>query len=558
MKKLFLLLFLFLSVASGAFARTPLMPVEDLKVGMRGYAKTVISGDTIETFPVEVLGVTGSDSMGYQILIKAGGDVIARSGGIAQGMSGSPIYIDGRLAGAIAYGKAFTDPHYCLLTPIHDMLDILDKPEPHRSVSPSLLPKGTPLLAGGFTPAGILILEEGLEPFGMTVADTGTPGTASSTKNLEPGSSVGAALIQGDMTLGALGTVTWTDEQGRILAFGHPFMSRGAADFFLTKTWVLASLPNLQTAYKVGNIGAAAGTFSQDRSAGVAGQIGRLPAYIPMYVSASDSTRSRNGSARVKIVNDEQLAHKLAASVLASHTAKIVDHGKGGSAQIRFEITARDEKGELLHISRDNMYFDKESVIKPLPAELQETVQVLLQNKLEKVRITNIDVDVDASTETLIAEIKKVLVKEKEPKPGDTIHLQVTLKPYREPEFVRTIAYKLPKDASGEVRLNVRGGASLAWVQELLRKQKEGEEDRAKKEEKKKDVKLSDYVREVNQADRNNDIIIEFAPNHKRNAVQEEEEEESLTSLLKGGRNKQSVAIDYIVDGEQKVTVRLP
>ena len=558
MKKLFLLLFLFLSVASRAFARTPLMPVEDLKAGMRGYAKTVISGDTIETFPVEVLGVTGSDSMGYQILIKAGGDVIARSGGIAQGMSGSPIYIDGRLAGAIAYGKAFTDPHYCLLTPIHDMLDILDKPEPHRSVSPSLLPKGTPLLAGGFTPAGILILEEGLEPFGMTVADTGTPGTASSTKNLEPGSSVGAALIQGDMTLGALGTVTWTDEQGRILAFGHPFMSRGAADFFLTKTWVLASLPNLQTAYKVGNIGAAAGTFSQDRSAGVAGQIGRLPAYIPMYVSASDSTRSRNGSARVKIVNDEQLAHKLAASVLASHTAKIVDHGKGGSARIRFEITARDEKGELLHISRDNMYFDKESVIKPLPAELQETVQVLLQNKLEKVRITNIDVDVDASTETLIAEIKKVLVKEKEPKPGDTIHLQVTLKPYREPEFVRTIAYKLPKDASGEVRLNVRGGASLAWVQELLRKQKEGEEDRAKKEEKKKDVKLSDYVREVNQADRNNDIIIEFAPNHKRNAVQEEEEEESLTSLLKGGRNKQSVAIDYIVDGEQKVTVRLP
>ena len=98
----------------------------------------------------------------------------------------------------------------------------------------------------------------------------------------------------------------------------------------------------------------------------------------------------------------------------------------------------------------------------------------------------------------------------------------------------------------------------MAWVQELLRKQKEGEEDRAKKEEKKKDVRLSDYVREVNQADRNNDIIIEFAEDRKRKAVREEEEEESLASLLKGGRHKQSVAIDYIVDGEQKVTVRLP
>ena len=106
------------------------MPVDNLKAGMRGYAKTVISGDTIETFPVEVLGVTGSESMGYQILIRAGGGVMERSGGIAQGMSGSPVYIDGKLAGAIAYGTAFSDPHYCLLTPIQDMLDLLDKPEP--------------------------------------------------------------------------------------------------------------------------------------------------------------------------------------------------------------------------------------------------------------------------------------------------------------------------------------------------------------------------------------------------------------------------------------------
>ena len=560
MKKLFLLLCLFMSVAVQAFARTPLMPVDNLKAGMRGYAKTVVSGDTIETFPVEVLGVTGSDSMGYQILIRAVGDVIERSGGIAQGMSGSPVYIDGRLAGAIAYGKAFTDPHYCLLTPIQDMLDLLDKPEPHRvAKNASLLPKGTPLMAGGFTPAGISALQERLQPYGLTVAETGASGNYSSAKDLEPGSSVGAALIQGDLTLGALGTVTWTDERGRILAFGHPFMKRGDADFFLTKTWVLASLPNLQSAYKIGNIGAAAGTVSQDRNAGIAGQIGRLPAYIPLYVSVTDSTRSRNGSARVKIVNDDQLAPALAASVLTSQAAKIADHGAGGSARILFDITALDSKGELLHISRENMYFDKSALIKQLPAELQETVQVLLQNKLEKVRISNIDVNVDASTESLVAEIKKVAVQEKEPKPGDTIHLKVTLKPYRGQEFVRTVDYKLPGNASGEIRLNVRGGASLAWIQELLRKQKEKGESSEKKEDRKKDIKLSDYVREVNQADRNNDIIIEYAPDRKRQASRNDEEgEASLASLLAGGRNKQTVAIDYIVDGEQKVTVKLP
>ena len=560
MKKIFVLCCLFLSMATQAFGRTPLMPVENLKAGMRGYAKTVISGDTIETFPVEVLGVTGSDSMGYQILIRAGGDVMDRSGGIAQGMSGSPVYIDGKLAGAIAYGTAFTDSHYCLLTPIQDMLDILDKPEPHRAaLKASLLPKGTPLMAGGFMPEGISVLQEGLQPYGLTVQDAGVSGGTSSEKDLEPGSSVGAALIQGDLTLGALGTVTWTDERGRILAFGHPFMKRGDAGFFLTKTWVLASLPNLQAAYKIGNIGAAAGTFNQDRNAGIAGQIGRLPAYIPLYVSVTDATRSRNGSARVKIVNDEQLAHTLTAAVLTSEAAKIADHGTGGSARVLFDVTALDSKGELLHISRENMYFDKSAVIKQLPIELQETVQVLLQNKLEKVRITNIDVNVDASTESLVAEIKKVAVEEKEPKPGDTIHLKVTLKPYRGQEFVRTVGYKLPKDAAGEVRLNVRGGASMAWIQELLRKQQEKGESQAKKEDKKRDIKLSDYVKEVNKADRNNDIIIEYASDQKRKAVSSEEEGKvSLASLLAGGRNKQSVAIDYIVDGEQKVTVKLP
>ena len=414
-------------------------------------------------------------------------------------------------------------------------------------------------MAGGFMPEGISVLQEGLQPYGLTVQDAGVSGGTSSEKDLEPGSSVGAALIQGDLTLGALGTVTWTDERGRILAFGHPFMKRGDAGFFLTKTWVLASLPNLQAAYKIGNIGAAAGTFNQDRNAGIAGQIGRLPAYIPLYVSVTDATRSRNGSARVKIVNDEQLAHTLTAAVLTSEAAKIADHGTGGSARVLFDVTALDSKGELLHISRENMYFDKSAVIKQLPIELQETVQVLLQNKLEKVRITNIDVNVDASTESLVAEIKKVAVEEKEPKPGDTIHLKVTLKPYRGQEFVRTVGYKLPKDAAGEVRLNVRGGASMAWIQELLRKQQEKGESQAKKEDKKRDIKLSDYVKEVNKADRNNDIIIEYASDQKRKAVSSEEEGEvSLASLLAGGRNKQSVAIDYIVDGEQKVTVKLP
>jgi len=564
MKKLVLIIcFLICATVSQAFARTPLMPVDHLRPGMRGYAKTVISGDTIETFPVEILGVTGSENMGYQILVRGSGEVLERSGGIAQGMSGSPVYIDGRLAGAIAYGKAFTDSHYCFLTPIQDMLEMLDKPVPHREAADkSLLPKGTALMAGGFSDAGLAALQQRLESFGVTVMDAGASGTFSSSKDLEPGSSAGVALVQGDLSLGALGTVTWTDDQGRIIAFGHPFMQRGDAAFFLTKTWVLASLPNLQAAYKVGTIGEAVGTINQDRGAGVAGQIGKLPPYIPMYVSVTDSTRSQNGSARVRIINDEQLAPALVGSILVNQSAKTADHGIGGTARILFDITAMDSKEELLHISRENMYFDKSALVKQLPLELQETVQVLLQNKLEKVRIMNIDINVDVSTESLVGEIKKAAVVEKEPRPGDTIHIKVTMKPYRGEEITRTVPYKLPKDAEGTIRLNVRGGASLAWIQELLRKQKEDgapQEKKEKKEDAKKDIKLADYVREVNTADRNNDIIVEYAASGSpKGAGPEEEEEASLAAMLSGGRNKQSTPVDMIVDGEQQVTVKLP
>lgn len=102
---------------SVAFANVPTIAVEELRPGMTGYGKTVFQGTKIETFDVEVLGVTGSETGGYSILIRASGDNLRKNGGISQGMSGSPVYIDGRLAGAVAYGQAFSDPNYCFLTP---------------------------------------------------------------------------------------------------------------------------------------------------------------------------------------------------------------------------------------------------------------------------------------------------------------------------------------------------------------------------------------------------------------------------------------------------------
>ena len=164
-----------------------------------------------------------------------------------------------------AFGKTFNDPHYCFLTPIGKMLPLLDEP---RELPADWIPKGTALMAGGFTEYGMEYLQEKLQPFGLTAVNSGGTG-ASSDKPLEPGSSVGVALMQGDMTLGALGTVTWTDDSGKILAFGHPFMQRGSSNFFMNKVWVLGVVPNLQSSYKVGNLGEAIGSITQDRASGI-------------------------------------------------------------------------------------------------------------------------------------------------------------------------------------------------------------------------------------------------------------------------------------------------
>ena len=124
----------FFALASLVWAAIPTIAVEELKPGMTGYGKTVIEGAKIETFDVEVLGVTGTETGGYNILIKASGPLLQKSGGIAQGMSGSPVYINGRLAGAVAYGQAFSDPNYCFLTPIDEMLQLFAQPDPRPSV----------------------------------------------------------------------------------------------------------------------------------------------------------------------------------------------------------------------------------------------------------------------------------------------------------------------------------------------------------------------------------------------------------------------------------------
>lgn len=536
-------------MASAAAAKVPLMPIRDIQPGMQGVGKTVFQGDTIEEFPVEIVGVTGSESSGQNILVRLSGPLIDRAGGVAQGMSGSPVYVDGRLVGAIAFGRAFDDPHYCLLTPIGEMLKLVDM---NKTQPVEWLPKGTSLTATGFSEEGLEVLRQRLGELGLKVVPGGD-GSGEGAKPLEPGSAVGASYMMGDMRMGALGTVTWVDEDGRVLAFGHPFLQRGDCSFFMNKAWVLGCIPNLQSGYKIGNIGSAIGSFNQDRAAGIGGKLGKLPSYVPMFVAASDTGRGVNRAARMQLVKDEKLLPAMVDAAVTSAVSKAISRGGGGTARMKFEINCLDSKKEPLILKRENMYFAMNKLVQNINGELNDATTVLMNNKLEPVDIYGINVEVEVNDQVQMAEIKKVQAPKKAPKPGDKVPLKVTLKPFRGEEFTEIVEFKVPEKFEGDrMTLNVRGGCSMAWIVNLLRKQKdEGAPATKPKQEKQKTLK--DYVKEVNEADCNNEIVVDISSGANNNA----NAEGGLAELLKGSPDKQKYPYDFVIDGEVEITIRL-
>lgn len=546
------LLFIFLiCVSQLAWANVPIMPIKDLQPGMQGVGKTVIQGDTIEEFNVEILGVSGTETSGYSIFVRLYGPLIEKTGGVAQGMSGSPVYVDGRLVGAVAFGKTFNDPHYCFLTPIGNMLQLIDEPAVKQH---NWLPKGTSLMAGGFTPFGLEYLQEKLTPLGLDTMGAGSAGGVGSSKALEPGSAVGAAIMQGDLTLGALGTVTWTDAQGKILAFGHPFMQRGNSNFFMNKAWVLGCIPNMQSSYKVGNIGEAIGTFTQDRASGIGGAVGKLPETIPVHVTCSDLTRGLNNSTRVQIIDDEQLVPAIVDAAVINSISKTVDRNGGGTAKMHFTVTGVDSNGKQLKLDRENMYYSNQGLLKNVNLELVEAVNTLMQNKLDKVNIYGISVEAEVSEEVQVAEITNAVVKERKVKAGAKVPVSVIMKPYRGKEFTETVYFAVPKDhPGGQLVLNVRGGSSMAWIINTLRKQKEEGLPAAQKQEQRRS--LADYVKSVNDADKNNELIIDIAALPMKPA--EMANDAGLAGLLQGSPFKQKYPYDFIIDGECEIALQV-
>lgn len=552
------MLLAFLLLLPSAVYAQEFMSVDEITPGMRGIAKTVVSGTQIEEFDIEVLGVMKNKGpSGDLILIKVSGDLIEQTGGIAQGMSGSPVYINGKLVGAIGFGFKMADHKVGMVTPIHDMLKIWEMPDKiyagrFKSDDVSLEPVATPLMVSGFSERAMSRLADSLRPFNLVPYAVGNASENIAGGTLEPGSAIGVQLVRGDVSMGALGTVTYVDN-GKILAFGHPFLKKGNVNFLMTNAYIYTTVNALESPFKIGTAGELVGTINQDRGAGVAGKLNTYPGIIPLTISVTDEDKP-SCDTYAQIVQDEQLAPVLAENTVFSAVDKAIDRIGEGTARVSFEISGRGLSGDGV-IKRDNMFYSSSNITAQVTQEFFDALALLADNHFNPVDIMDIKVNVDVNAQRKTAEIVEAQLLSPKAQPGDKVSINVKLKPYRGDVIERVVTYTVPKaQPAGPLTLEIRGGGTLPVLQQLLKEQGLVLKDFKKNN---KNKSLDDAIKEFVGKSRNNDIVVEVFRD-----VPPMEMPAQVPAASTLNKEEQQIpanytTVDYIIEGETQVLLNV-
>lgn len=498
MRKVLLAVFaLGVSLPSILSAQTtqPTIPVDQIHPGMRGVAYTVFQGVKPEAMDVEVLGVLRNVNgpKGNIILIRLHGPKVEYSGVVA-GMSGSPVYIDNKLAGALAFriGEFSKEP-IAGVTPIADMLEInaMDKspaeeassarpvvetaagktaaPGYSASLSGStqdlanyLKPIETPLVFNGFS-------EDAVKAFAPQFASAGIvpvmgAGSVSEEKQPEPleaGSAVSAVLVRGDMDIAATCTVTYIDPQ-RLLACGHPLLQFGSVDIAMNKAQVLATLPSPLNAFKIVNTTERAGVFVQDRHSGVLGVFGKQPDMIPvtLAIHGSGSTREFH----YEVLNNPRLSPVAIMATVFNALKGVNQYGE----EITYRLNGSIDVKGFPTVGLRNMFTPAENgppAAMAAALSLGERFGRIYDNPYNAPAVNSVKLDFDLVRERRWARLESARTDVTEARPGDQIIVETVLAPYRGERVVRQIPVKIPPSASkGNLRILVSDGDTLDRV----------------------------------------------------------------------------------------------
>ena len=477
------LLFLFIFTPF-SWGKEKYFPLDKVKPGMSGFGYTVFGGTKIEKFDIKVLAVLDSSAdQGKLIMVRLSGKRLAANGGLASGMSGSPVYIGSKLMGAISYGFENADPYLAMVTPIETMLKLL--PDQGNSVSLSGInrlylgqvvtavrkhsglvgsfkpvPLATPVILSGMGQRGYEMVQRSLQPLNLQTvyaSNFGGVKLAEGKTNLRPGSAIGVQLIAGDYQAAAIGTVTLCDGP-EFLAFGHPFTNRGTVDYLANEAFIYQTVKSQVLPFKLGAPIRAIGRIFQDRQAGIAGRLGELPSLIPVVVNVTDRDRKFSNQRRFQVVANEQLYRDLIISGVTDAIDQTIDRIGSGTAQVRLVI-AGAERDPLL--TRENLFYGKDIAVNCLK-DLRQALDLISTNEFLAVPIRSIAVNVEVWNKQDSARIVS-LALDTDPsklKPGSSFKLIARLHTYRGEDLTVPFQVKIPPDTiPGKLILSLSGGS---------------------------------------------------------------------------------------------------
>ena len=451
------------------------MPVADIQPGMKGAAYTIFQGDQVEKIDLEVIGVL-HNAIGPKldvILVRLLGDTVRQTGVVA-GMSGSPVYIDGRLVGALALKLgSFTKEAIAGVTPIADMLEIEQSPatpasKPAQVASTSvalpqefardvaagsgnfLVPIDTPLITTGLLPDTLARFGKDFSVFGMTAMAGGTAAASPSDPDIKPGDMVGIDLIRGDLSISSGCTVT-TVVEGRILACGHPLFGFGSVEMPLSRAHVLMTLASAAASTKVITTGGPIGTLTQDRQTAVMGKLGDGPQMIPLDVMLDTSGEQKQY--HFEVIESPQLTPTLVAAAAYNGIIGSPAYGAGPMLQMDGTINLKGHTPVQL----EDLFVPVDPATPAafyLATEVQSAFARIYSNPYELPQIERIDLHVKALTERRSAEIDGAWIERSIVHPGETLTVKVLLRPYRGEPFIQSLPVTIPaQTARGNLQL---------------------------------------------------------------------------------------------------------
>src|SRR5262245_52247464 len=584
------------------------MSVTDIRPGMVGIGRTVFDGVHVEEFRAHIIGVLENVIGSHRnlILAKLEGGPLANTGVIA-GMSGSPVYVDDKLIGAVSYALgSFSKEPIAGITPIAEMTDSaffsdtrpsaarvqIDYPLTRENlvtafrkalnwnrpfaerpgdaqfngvsavagfggdqIASLLRPIATPLAMSGFEPevadlVGSAFRDQGFVPTGSAAA--GRFGEKPFEGPLKPGDAIGVALVSGDLQLGGTGTVTHIDGD-RVYAFGHPFFNLGPTEFPMTRAYVYTVLPSLFSSMKLSTTGETIGTFTQDRATTIAGRLGAGPHLVPLTITL-ESPRAAHPTFNYRVVSDQLFTPLMTYATLLSTVSSY--ERQFGAATLQVRGTAKVKNNDPITFSN---VFAGDQASMGASAYVVAPITFLMGNEFEKVELEGLNISISTTEVPKTATLERVWLDDPRPRAGRTVPLKLLLRTYRGDDELRTLPIQIPSNASGTLSLLVTDGARLGLAEQ--RESRTSPQGRS----------VDQVIRTLNKARRSNTLYVKLLGSESGAVVNGEllsSLPPSVLGVLEGDRNggnfnplhnatmaEWELPTDHLVSGARTLTI---